>query len=41
MSVFGLTIVGEYSDGASGSAPAVSKMSSTMRLLASRAVGMH
>lgn len=37
MSWFILTVVGLYSDDPSGSAPAVRRMSSTMRLLASRA----
>lgn len=38
MFAFILTIVGLYSDESSGSMPAVKSMSSTIRLLASRAV---
>lgn len=38
MSVFIFTIVGLYSDDSSGPMPAVRRMSSTMRLLASRAI---
>lgn len=39
MFAFILTIVGLYSDESSGSMPAVMSISSTMRLLASRAIG--